>query len=96
MLDIPGCEMIWIGSSIDDLEELFGELGREIEEEADSEINATDVMKEIQLDEKQHPTQPLIDGQWPKAEDAPEKKDQEENQTKIDDYINKEENKTEE
>ncbi len=89
MLDIPGCEMIWIGSSTDDLEELLGELGHEIEEEADSEIKATEVMKDIQLDEKQHPIQPLIDGQWPKVEDAPEKKDEEDNQTKIDDYINK-------
>jgi len=95
MLDIPGCEMVWIGSSTDDLEELLGEIGREIEEEADSEIEATEVMKDIQLDENQHPTQPLIDGQWPKAEDAPEKKNEEDNQTKIDDFIDKKENKTE-
>jgi len=96
MLDIPGCEMIWIGSSTDDLGELLGEIGREIEEEADPEIKATEVMKDIQLDEKQHPTQPLIDGQWPKPEDAPEKENEEDNQTKIDDFINKEEKKTEE
>jgi len=96
MLDIPGCEMVWIGSSTDDLEELLGEFGREIEEEANPELKATEVMKDIQLDENQHPIQPLIDGQWPKAEDAPEKNDEEDNQTKIDDYINQEENKTEE
>jgi len=99
MLDIPGCEMVWIGSSTHDLEELLDELSREIEEEeeVDPETKATEVMKDIQLDEKQHPTQPLIDGQWPKAEDAPEKKDQQdENQTKIDDVTNKEEKKIEE
>jgi len=88
--------MVWIGSSTDDLEELLGEFGREIEEEANPELKATEVMKDIQLDENQHPIQPLIDGQWPKAEDAPEKNDEEDNQTKIDDYINQEENKTEE
>ncbi|CAF1030808.1 unnamed protein product [Rotaria sordida] len=83
MLDIPGCEMVWIGSSTDDLEELLGELGREIEEEADPEITATEVMKDVQLDEKEHPIQPLIDGQWPKEEDAPEKKEhKEENENK--------------
>jgi len=78
MLDIPGCEMVWIGSSTDDLEELLGELSREIEEGVDPETTATEVMKDIQLDEKQHPTQPLIDGQWPKAEDAPEKQNEQE------------------
>jgi hypothetical protein len=85
MLDVPGCEMVWIGSSTDDLEELLNELNREIEEEeeeeADPEQKATEVMKDIQLDENQHPTQPLIDGQWPKAEDAPEKKDEEDKET---------------
>jgi hypothetical protein len=96
MLDIPGCEMVWIGSSTDDLEELLGEFGREIEDEAEPEIKPSEVMKDIQLDEKEHPTQPLIDGQWPKAEDAPEKNNEEDNQTKIDDFINKEEEKTEE
>jgi hypothetical protein len=103
MLDIPGCEMVWIGSSTDVLEELLDELNREIEEdeekkeEVDPETKAAEVMKDIQLDEKEHPTQPLIDGQWPKAEDAPEKKDQQdENQTKIDDFKNKEEKKIEE
>jgi hypothetical protein len=96
MLDIPGCEMIWIGSSTDDLEELLGDIGREIEEEADPEIEATEVMKDIQLDENQHPIQPLIDGQWPKAEDAPEKINEEDNQTKIDDFTDKEAKNTEE
>ncbi len=97
MLDILGCEMVWIGSSTDDLEGLFDELNREIEEEeADPEAKAAEVMKDIQLDEKQHPTQPLIDGQWPKVEDAPEKNNEEDNQAKIDDFINKEEQKTEE
>ena len=95
MLDILGCEMVWIGSSTDDLEGLLDELSREIEEETDPEAKATEVMKDIQLDEKEHPTQPLIDGQWPKAEDAPEKKNQEDNQTKIDDFTDKEEEKTE-
>jgi hypothetical protein len=82
MLDILGCEMVWISSSTEDLEELLSELNHEIEEEeeeenADPEIVATEVMKDIQLDEKEHPIQPLIDGQWPKPEDAPEKKDEE-------------------
>ncbi|CAF1070985.1 unnamed protein product [Adineta steineri] len=78
MLDIPGCEMVWIGSSTDNLEEVLGELSRELEEDVDHEVTATEVMKDIQLDEKQHPIQPLIDGQWPKAEDAPEKNNEEE------------------
>jgi hypothetical protein len=83
MLDVPGCEMVWIGSSTDDLEELLAELSHEIEEdEVDPEQKATEVMKDIQLDEKQHPTQPLIDGQWPKAEDAPEKKEQQQEEKK--------------
>lgn len=94
MLDIAGCEMVWIGSSTDDFEELLGDLSHEIEEEADTDIKATEVMKDIQLDEKEHPIQPLIDGQWPKAEDAPEKKDTEDNQTKIEDFTNKEEKTT--
>ena len=48
-----------------DLKSLFEELTSETEEEedADPETKATEVMKEIQLDEKQHPTQALIDGQ---------------------------------
>jgi len=97
MLDILGCEMVWIGSSTDDLEGLLDELNREIDdEEADPEAKAAEVMKDIQLDEKQHPTQPLIDGQWPNVEDAPEKNNEEDNQTKIDDFIDKEEQKTEE
>ncbi len=97
MLDILGCEMVWIGSSTDDLEGLLDELNREIDdEEADPEVKAAEVMKDIQLDEKQHPTQPLIDGQWPNAEDAPEKNNEEDNQIKIDDFIDKEEQKTEE
>lgn len=75
MLDIPGCEMIWIGHSTDDLEDVLGELGREIEDEVDPDKTATEVMKEIQLDEKEHPIQPLIDGQWPSEENAPEKKE---------------------
>ena len=74
MLDVAGCEMVWIGYSTDDLEEVLGELGRELEDEAEPEKTATEVMKEIQLDEEQHPIQPLIDGQWPSAEEAPEKK----------------------
>jgi len=65
--------MVWIGSSTDDLEELLGELGHEIEEEANPETTPTEVMKDIQLNEKEHPIQALIDGEWPKAEDAPEK-----------------------
>ncbi|CAF1207560.1 unnamed protein product [Adineta ricciae] len=73
MLDILGCEMIWIGSTTDALENLLEELNKEI----DDETTASEVMKDIQLDEKQHPTQPLIDGEWPKAEDAPEKKNDE-------------------
>ena len=32
-------------------------------------------MKEVQLDEKQHPIQALVDGQWADKDDAPEKKD---------------------
>ena len=76
MLDIPGCEMIWIGSSTEDLEALLDELSKEIDAEADPETKATEVMKDIQLDENEHPVQPLIDGQWPKAEDAPEKKNE--------------------
>ncbi|UJR25012.1 hypothetical protein I4U23_006373 [Adineta vaga] len=79
MLDVLGCEMVWIGSSTGDHEELLEELSKEIEEENDPETLASEVMKDIQLDEKQHPIQPLIDGQWPNAEDAPEKKDEEEN-----------------
>ena len=31
MLDVPGCEMVWIGYSEDDLDGVLGELGREIE-----------------------------------------------------------------
>lgn len=61
--------MVWIGSSTDDIKELLNELNKEI----DPEIKPTEVMKDIQLNEKEHPIQPLIDGQWPKAEDAPEK-----------------------
>ncbi len=46
MLDIPGCEMVWIHSSIVDYGALFDQLGHKIqEEEPDSEITATDVMK---------------------------------------------------
>lgn len=74
MLDIPGCEMVWIGYSDDELEETLGEIGREIVGEADPEKSTTEVMQEIQLSEREHPTQPLIDGQWPSAEEAPEKK----------------------
>ena len=96
MLDIPGCELLWISSTTDDLEHILNELSREIEdEETDPETKATEVMKDIQLDEKEHPTQPLIDGQWPKAEDAPEKKNEQDNQTKIDDFIDQNKNKTE-
>ena len=73
MLDILGCEMIWIGSTTDALEDLLEELNKEI----DDETTASEVMKDIQLDEKQHPIQPLIDGEWPKVEDAPEKKNEE-------------------
>ena len=82
MLDVTGCEMVWIGYSTDDLEEALGELARELEDEAEPEKTATEVMKEIQLDEEQHPVQPLIDGQWPSAEEAPEKK-----QENIDSYL---------
>ena len=98
MLDILGCEMVWIGSSTDNIDGLLDELNHEIEEDekADPELKATEIMKDIQLDEKQHPTQPLIDGQWPKVEDAPEKNNEEDNQTKIDDFTNKEEQKTDE
>ncbi|CAF0758749.1 unnamed protein product [Rotaria sp. Silwood1] len=96
MLDVPGCEMVWIGSSTDDLEELLGELGREIEEEADSNLTATEVMKDIQLDEAQHPIQPLVDGKWPKQEDAPEKKDHEEEYKTENENKNIEDKKTEE
>lgn len=98
MLDVPGCEMVWIGSSTDTLEGLLEELTSETEEEehADPETKATEVMKEIQLDEKQHPIQALIDGQWPKAEDAPEKNIEDGHQTKIDDFTNPEENQTDE
>ena len=53
-------------------------------------------MKDTQLDEKQHPTQPLIDGQWPKAEDAREKNNEEGHQTKTDDFTNQKENETDE
>lgn len=92
MLDIPGCEMVWIGSSTEDIEELLNELNQEIDdsEQTDPETKATEVMKDIQLNEKEHPIQPLIDGQWPKAEDAPEKNNDQDKQTKIDDYINEE------
>ena len=88
MLDIPGCEMVWIGTSTHDLEDMLSELSREIEkehEEADPEAKATEVMKEIQLDEKQHPTQALIDGQWPNADEAPEKAHDEPTKTETDD-----------
>jgi len=74
MLDIIGCELIWIGSS-DDIEHNLGEIGRELEEEADADVTVKEVMKDIHLNEDEHPTQPLVDGQWPKAEDAPEKQD---------------------
>lgn len=97
MLDIPGCEMVWIGSSTDNIEGLLEELTSETEEEGtDPESKATEVMKDIQLDEKQHPTQPLIDGQWPKAEDAPEKNNDDGHQTKIDDFKDQKENETDE
>ena len=99
MLDTPGCEMVWIGSSTDNLEGLLEELTSETEEEEDEtdpESKATEVMKDIQLDEKHHPAQPLIDGQWPKAEDAPEKNNEEGHQTKIDDFTDQKENKTDE
>ena len=53
-------------------------------------------MKEIQLDEKQHPTQALIDGQWAKAKDAPEKNTEDDHQAEIDDFTNAEENQADE
>lgn len=98
MLDVPGCEMVWIGSSTDALEGLLEELTSETEEEedADPETKATEVMKEIQLDEKQHPTQALIDGQWAKAKDAPEKNTEDDHQAEIDDFTNPEENQADE
>ncbi|CAF2363458.1 unnamed protein product [Rotaria sp. Silwood2] len=68
MIDIPDCEMTWISSSIDILQKLLDKVGREIEEEeeeeeANLEIRATKITKDIQLDEKQYSIQSFIERQ---------------------------------
>ncbi|CAF0886316.1 unnamed protein product [Didymodactylos carnosus] len=68
LLDYNGVEMIWIASSCD-LEIELGEVGKELEDLA-AETNITtekDVLNELHLNENEHPTQPLKDGEWPKT-----------------------------
>ncbi|CAF3714566.1 unnamed protein product, partial [Rotaria socialis] len=51
MLDITGCKLIWIHSSIDDFEALLHQRGDEIEESY-AEMTTADVIKYSELDEK--------------------------------------------